>query len=62
VLGAGLVIIAVAFSRMYLGVHYLSDVVAAFAEGVAWLAICVGALAAFWREAPAEAARKAEMP
>ena len=33
----------VAFSRMYLGVHYLSDVAAAFAEGVAWLAICASA-------------------
>jgi len=31
----------VAFSRMYLGVHYLSDVLAAFAEGCGWLAICV---------------------
>jgi undecaprenyl-diphosphatase len=50
--GAALMIALVAFSRMYLGVHYLSDVSAAFAEGVAWLAICVGALAAFWREAP----------
>ncbi len=43
----------VAFSRMYLGVHYLSDVSAAFAEGVAWLALCLSAFAAFWREAPA---------
>ncbi|VXB03692.1 phosphatase PAP2 family protein [Massilia sp. 9I] len=31
----------VAFSRMYLGVHYLSDVLAAFAEGCGWLAICI---------------------
>ena len=42
----------VAFTRMYLGVHYLSDVVAAFAEGVAWLALCLGALNAFWDRAP----------
>jgi undecaprenyl-diphosphatase len=48
--GAALAIALVAFSRMYLGVHYLSDVGAAFAEGVAWLAICDGALAAFWRQ------------
>jgi membrane-associated phospholipid phosphatase len=34
----------VALSRLYLGVHYLSDVLAAFAEGVAWLAICFLAL------------------
>ena len=31
----------VAFSRMYLGVHYLSDVLAAFAEGCGWLAIFI---------------------
>ncbi|QOY95972.1 phosphatase PAP2 family protein [Massilia sp. UMI-21] len=31
----------VAFSRMYLGVHYLSDVLAAVAEGCGWLAICI---------------------
>jgi undecaprenyl-diphosphatase len=42
----------VAFTRMYLGVHYLSDVAAAFAEGVAWLALCLGALTAFWGRAP----------
>ncbi|MEO7009676.1 MAG: phosphatase PAP2 family protein [Caldimonas sp.] len=48
--GALLAIVLVASSRMYLGVHYLSDVAAAFAEGVAWLALCLRALAAFWRE------------
>ncbi len=49
VIGALAAIALVALSRMYLGVHYLSDVAAAFAEGVAWLALCLGALAAFWR-------------
>lgn len=29
------------FSRMYLGAHYLSDVVAGFAAGTVWLAGCV---------------------
>ena len=33
----------VAFSRVYLGAHYLSDVMAAMAEGVAWLSICITA-------------------
>jgi len=53
-----LAVALVAFSRMLLGVHYLSDVVAAFAEGVAWLALCAGVLGALWREAPR--AREAE--
>ena len=48
VVGALAMIALVAFTRMYLGLHYLSDVAAAFAEGVAWLAICLSALAAYW--------------
>jgi undecaprenyl-diphosphatase len=36
-----IMIVLVALSRMYLGAHYLSDVLAAFAEGVAWLTLCV---------------------
>lgn len=51
-IAAASAIALVAFTRMYLGVHYLSDVAAAFAEGVAWLALCLGALTAFWRRAP----------
>ena len=50
VLAAALALALVGLSRMYLGVHYLSDVAAAFAEGVAWLALCLTALRAFWRD------------
>jgi membrane-associated phospholipid phosphatase len=39
-MGAACAMVAlVCFSRMYLGLHYLSDVAAGVAEGVAWLAL-----------------------
>jgi membrane-associated phospholipid phosphatase len=40
-LGALAAVALVAFTRLYLGVHYLSDVAAAFLEGIAWLVLCL---------------------
>jgi membrane-associated phospholipid phosphatase len=34
-------ILLIGFSRMYLGVHYLSDVLAGYAAGFAWLVITI---------------------
>ena len=42
---ASAVVMLVGISRMYLGAHYLSDILAAIAAGVAWLVLCVIAVA-----------------
>lgn len=55
---AGAMIFTVAFSRMYLGAHYLSDVLAAFAEGCGWLAICIPAAATLNRRRAARQRRE----
>jgi undecaprenyl-diphosphatase len=41
VTGAIAMIALVAFSRMYLGAHYLSDVLAAVCSSTAWLVLCL---------------------
>jgi undecaprenyl-diphosphatase len=43
-----LLVLVVALSRMYLGAHYLSDVMGAMAAGTAWLALCLTAVEV-WR-------------
>lgn len=43
VAGAIAAVTVVAFSRVYLGVHYLSDVVAAVCSSTVWLVLCLAA-------------------
>lgn len=49
VAGACVMVALVGLSRMYLGVHYLSDVLAAVVEGCAWLAVCITAISTLRR-------------
>lgn len=41
VIAATMFVIAIGFSRLYLGVHYFSDVVGGYAAGIVWLAACI---------------------
>jgi membrane-associated phospholipid phosphatase len=41
VFGTTLLVLLVGFSRMYLGVHYFSDVVAGYAAGGVWLSALI---------------------
>jgi membrane-associated phospholipid phosphatase len=46
---ASAIVTLICFSRIYLGVHYLSDVIAGFLAGVVWLGACLAAVAALHR-------------
>ncbi len=44
VFGTALLVLLIGFSRLYLGVHYFSDVTAGYAAGGVWLSTCITAM------------------
>ena len=54
VIVATTLILVIGITRLYLGVHYLSDVVGGYAAGLIWLATCIALveLARHWNERP----------
>jgi membrane-associated phospholipid phosphatase len=49
VLGTSILIVLIGFSRLYLGVHWLTDVIAGYAAGFVWLMTCILSLE-IWRD------------
>jgi undecaprenyl-diphosphatase len=58
VLACGLAALAIGASRIYLGVHYFTDVVAGFAAGLSWMAVCFSGVEAWVRWSDYRAARR----
>jgi undecaprenyl-diphosphatase len=62
VLGALLMVLLIGFSRLYLGVHFFSDVIGGYAAGTVWLSACVSGLEAVRRRRPSEPQRRHDQP
>ena len=54
VAGAAVLVLAIGASRLYLGVHYFSDVVGGYVAGLLWLGTCIFAIerGRRWRPMP----------
>lgn len=43
-MGTALLVSAIGFSRLYLGAHYFSDVIAGYAAGIVWLSVSISGI------------------
>ena len=55
-------IVAVGLSRVYLGVHWISDIAAGYAAGLVWLVVATVTFEAFWRVREIRAATRSRKP
>ena len=51
-IATAVLVIAIGISRLYLGVHYFSDVVGGYAVGILWLSVCISGLQVAERRRP----------
>lgn len=58
VVACALAVLAIGASRIYLGVHYFTDVVAGYAAGLGWMAVCFTGVEAWVRWSDYRAARR----
>jgi undecaprenyl-diphosphatase len=56
IIGAVVLVLAIGFTRLFLGVHFFSDVIAGYAAGTVWLAVCISGLEVIRRKASYAAA------
>ena len=49
VIAGGVLILLIGFSRMYLGVDYVSDVLGGYAAGLVWLSFTITGVETFYR-------------
>ncbi len=52
IVAASLLVLMIGFSRLYLGVHFLSDVIGGFAAGAVWLVVCITGVEIALRQRP----------